>query len=59
MKVAKYLIMGAAFLMVVSSALTLFGSNTDAKTIVYVNMGAMVCLIATITFMNFDKKPKK
>lgn len=58
MKVVRYLIMGAAFLMVISSALSLFGNTLNDKTPVYVNIGAMVCLIGAITFMNFDKGKK-
>ena len=44
--------------MVISSALSLFGNTLNDKTPVYVNIGAMVCLIGAITFMNFDKGEK-
>ncbi len=59
MNVVKYLIMGAAFLMVISSAISLFGTTLNDKTPVYVNIGAMVCLIAAITFINFEKGKKR
>ena len=59
MKVVRFLIMGAALLMVISSALSLFGTTLNDKTPVYVNIGAMACLMAAITFMNFEKGKKK
>jgi len=45
--------------MVISSAISLFGTTLNDKTPVYVNIGAMVCLIAAITFMNFEKGKKR
>lgn len=56
MKVARYLIMGASFLIVISSAMSLLTETLHDKNPIYVNVGAMVCLTAAITFMNFDKR---
>lgn len=54
MKVIRILIMLTAFLIMISSAFTLF-STTD-RTPIYINVAAMVCLIAIISLLNFQKK---
>ncbi len=55
MKIIRLLIMLTAFLIMVSSALILF-APTDHKTPVYINIAAMVCLVAVITLLNFHKQ---
>lgn len=57
MKIIRLLISLAAFLIMISSAMTLF-ATTD-RTPVYVNLAAMVVLVAVITMMNFQKDKKK
>jgi len=54
MKVIRILIMLTAFLIMISSAFTLF-STTD-RTPIYINVAAMACLIAIISLLNFQKK---
>ncbi len=56
MKMIRILIMLTAFLIMISSVFTLY-STTD-RTPIYVNIGAMACLIAVISLMNFQKKDK-
>ena len=53
MKLARLLIILVAFLLMVSSALTLI-SSID-KTPVYLNVIGMFCLIVVITLMNINK----
>ncbi|MDR1756679.1 MAG: hypothetical protein LBR65_06970 [Culturomica sp.] len=57
MKPVKLLLMLAAFLVMVSSVITL--TNTIDRTAVYINIAAMMCLTAAITFLNFRNKPDK
>ena len=57
MKIIRLLIMLSAFLIMISSALSLY-SNTD-RTPVYVNVAAMACLIAIVTLLNFQNKNQK
>lgn len=56
MKIIRIIIILTAFLIMISSALSLY-SNTD-KTPVYVNVAAMACLVLVITLMNFRKDCK-
>ena len=53
MKIIRLLIMLTAFLVMISSAVTLF-STTD-RTPVYINIAAMCVLIVIISILNFHK----
>lgn len=53
MKIIKLLIILTAFLIMISSAITLYA--TPDRTPVYLNIAAMACLIAIVTLMNFNK----
>ncbi len=57
MKYAKLLIMLSAFLIMISSVLTLMA--TSDRTGVYLNVGAMFCLVIAISVMNFKNNPEK
>ena len=57
MKIIRLLIMLTAFLIMVSSALTL-NSTTD-RTSVYINVAAMACLIIIVTMLNLQKNNQK
>jgi len=57
MKAAKLLIMLSAFLIMISSVFTLMA--TSDRTGVYLNVGAMFCLVLAISVMNFKNNPKK
>lgn len=57
MKVIRLLIMLTAFLIMISCAFSLNANPTD-KLPVYINVGAMACLVAVITLLNFKNKPK-
>lgn len=56
MKIIRLLIMLTAFLIMISSAYTLYAPGD--RTPVYVNVAAMACLIAIITLLNFQNKDK-
>lgn len=55
MKIIRLLIMFTAFLIMISSALSLYGSGNPDRTPVYINVAAMACLIAVVTLLNFRK----
>ncbi|MDE5639696.1 MAG: hypothetical protein K2I47_07940 [Odoribacter sp.] len=57
MKAAKLLIMLSAFLIMISCVFTLMA--TSERTGVYLNVGAMFCLVIAISVMNFNNKPEK
>lgn len=57
MKYAKLLIMLSAFLIMISSVFTLMA--TSDRTGVYLNVGAMFCLVIAISVMNFKNNPEK
>ncbi len=57
MKIIKLLIILTAFLIMISSALTLF--STPDRTPVYVNVAAMACLVAVVTLQNFQRNKQK
>lgn len=57
MKAAKLLIMLSAFLIMISSVFTLMA--TSERTDVYLNVGAMFCLVIAISVMNFKNNPEK
>lgn len=57
MKIIKLLIILTAFLIMISSALTLF--STSDRTPVYVNVAAMACLVAVVTILNFRQNKQK
>ncbi len=57
MKIIKLLIILTAFLIMISSALTLF--STPDRTPVYVNIAAMACLVAVVTLLNFQRNKQK
>ena len=54
MKIIRLLIILTAFLLMISSALSLF-SNTD-RTPVYINVASMACLMIVVTLLNFKIK---
>ena len=54
MKIIRLLIILTAFLLMISSALSLF-SNTD-RTPVYINVASMACLMIVVTLLNFKNK---
>lgn len=54
MKIIRLLIMLTAFLIMISSAFSLYAPGD--RTAVYINVAAMACLIAIITLLNFQKK---
>ena len=56
MKIVRYLLMLAAFLIMVSSAFSLF--RPVDRTAVYINVAAMATLAIAITVLNF-KTPRK
>lgn len=56
MKTIRLLLILSAFLIMVSSALSL--NNTIDRTPVYVNVAAMACLIIVVSLLNFKNKPK-
>lgn len=53
MKIVRLLIILTAFLIMISSALTL--TSTLNRTPVYINVAAMACLVAIITLLNFKR----
>lgn len=56
MKIIRLLIMLTAFLIMISSAISLY--TTPDRTPVYINIAAMLCLVIVVTLMNFQKKNK-
>lgn len=56
MKTVRLLIMLSAFLIMISSVFTLM--STSERTGVYLNVGAMFCLVIAISVMNFKNKPE-
>lgn len=46
----------SAFLIMISSVFSLLTS--PERTAVYLNVGAMFCLMVAVTYMNFKKKKK-
>lgn len=56
MKTIRLLILLTAFLIMISSAFTL--NITPDRTPVYLNVGAMACLVIVISMLNFKNKPK-
>lgn len=57
MKTVRLLIMLTAFLIMISSAFSLY--TTTDRTPVYINIAAMVCLVIVISLMNFNKSKDK
>ncbi len=53
MKIIRLLVILTAFLIMISSAITLY-STTD-RTPVYINIAAMACLVVIVTLLNFRK----
>ncbi len=53
MKIIRLLVILTAFLIMISSAITLY-STTD-RTPVYINVAAMACLVVIVTLLNFRK----
>lgn len=53
MKIVRLLIMLTAFLIMISSVVTLF--STTERTPVYINIAAMVVLMVIIALLNFQK----
>ena len=56
MKIIRLLIMLTAFLIMISSVITLY--TTANRTPVYLNIAAMAVLIAIVTLLNFKKNNK-
>lgn len=56
MRTSRYLYILAAFLIMISSVLTLYRSNP--KTVVYVNIGAMAAIAVAVSITNFKNRPK-
>lgn len=56
MKIVRLFIMLSAFLVMISSVVSLY-STTD-RTPVYINVGAMACLVVVVTLLNFKKNDK-
>lgn len=57
MKIVRLLIMLTAFLIMISSALSLY--NSTDRTPVYINVAAMACLVIVVSLLNFQKKNPK
>lgn len=57
MKTVRLMIILSAFLIMISSVFSLM-QNTD-RTAVYLNVGAMFCLMVAVTFLNFKNKNSK
>lgn len=53
MKIIRLLIILTAFLIMISSVISLY--NSTDRTPVYINVAAMACLIAVVTLLNFQK----
>lgn len=56
MKIVRLFIMLSAFLVMISSVVSLY-STTD-RTPVYINVAAMACLVVVVTLLNFKKNDK-
>lgn len=56
MKTVRLLVLLTAFLIMISSVLTL--SLTTDRTPVYINVAAMACLAIIISMINLKNKPK-
>lgn len=56
MRICRHLLMLSAFLIMVSSVLTLYSS--DRKMVLYVNVAAMVAIAIAVSIMNFKNHPK-
>lgn len=56
MKIVRLFIMLSAFLVMISSVVSLY-STTD-RTPVYINVAAMACLVVVVTLLNFKKSDK-
>lgn len=56
MKIVRLLIMLTAFLIMISSVLSLY--TTTNRTPVYLNIAAMAVLIVIVTLLNFKKNNK-
>ena len=57
MRIAKYLLILTAFLIMISSTLSLFRGGD--RTAVYVNIAAMASLAIAVGIMNFKTPPRK
>ena len=55
MKIIRILIILAAFLIMISSMVSLIAPK-DPKTAVYINIAAMATLVVVITLLNFQKQ---
>lgn len=56
MRIIRLLIILTAFLIMISSAFSLYAPGD--RTSVYLNIAAMACLIGIITLLNFQNKDK-
>lgn len=53
MKIIRLLIILTAFLIMISSVMTLY--NSTDRTPVYINVAAMACLVIIVSLLNFRK----
>ena len=56
MRIARYLLILAAFLIMISSVLSMYHGGD--RTAVYVNVGAMASLAVAVGILNFKNPPK-
>lgn len=56
MRIARYLLILAAFLIMISSTLSLY--HGGSRTAVYINIGAMASLAVAVGIINFKNTPK-
>lgn len=56
MRIARYLLILTAFLIMISSTISLFQGGS--RTAVYVNIGAMAALAVAVGIMNFKNTPR-
>jgi len=56
MRISRYLLMLAAFLIMISSMLTMYAS--EPKTVLYVNVAAMAAIAVAVSIINFKNRLK-
>lgn len=57
MRIDRYLLILAAFLIMISSTISLFAPQ-NSRTAVYVNVGAMAALAVAVGVINFKNTPR-
>lgn len=58
MKTIRYLLILAAFLIMISSVLILYQSNGADRTPVYLNIGAMAAIAIAVSIQSFKNPPR-